>query len=160
MIRRRTGLTERARAREHRGELVLAGDGPGDLVAARRPELPPPLDLPDGPLAEVRGIGVSYGERVVFDGFAATIDAGALTIVRGRSGAGKSTLLRLVLGLADPDRGGVSLGGRDLGPLARGARADVRRALVGVSMQSGALAEPLDTWENLALARAARRLGA
>jgi ABC-type lipoprotein export system ATPase subunit len=45
-----------------------------------------------------------------------------------------------------------------LAGLSRAALADVRRELVGVSTQSGALAEPMDTWENLAVARAARGL--
>jgi ABC-type lipoprotein export system ATPase subunit len=157
-MRRRAGLTERALVQEDGGSVVLSGDGGREPEAPPVPELPAPLDAPSGPQAELRGIGVRFGERVVFDGFAARIDAGALTVVRGRSGAGKSTLLRLLLGLTDPDCGTVVLGGRELGPLRRPARADARRALVGVTTQSGALAEPLDTWENLALARAARGL--
>ncbi len=95
---------------------------------------------------------------MVLDGFAATVPPAALTVVRGRSGAGKSTLLRVLLGLADPDAGEVLLGGRALRGLGRAQRADLRRELVGVSTQSGALAEPLDVWENLGLARAARGL--
>jgi ABC-type lipoprotein export system ATPase subunit len=158
-LRRRIGLADRARVRSDGDEVVL---GVAGAAAAPPPpvplELPPPLDVPSGPVAVLADIGVSYGERVVFDGFAASIAAASLTVVRGRSGAGKSTLLRLLLGLADPDTGTVTLGGRALAGLGRAARADLRRALVGVSTQSGALAEPLDTWENLALARAARGL--
>ncbi|HEY2298134.1 MAG TPA: ATP-binding cassette domain-containing protein [Jatrophihabitans sp.] len=155
-LRRRIGLRERARVRAHGDAAMLSGDGEYLPEPDRTIQLQPPQQVTDGPVAALRDIGVSYGDRVVFDGFDATIAPGALTIVRGRSGAGKSTLLRLLLGLADPDSGTVRLGEHDLAVLSRSARADVRRALVGVSMQSGALAEPLDTWENLALARAAR----
>jgi ABC-type lipoprotein export system ATPase subunit len=86
------------------------------------------------------------------------VKPGTVTIVRGRSGAGKSTLLRMMLGLSDPDAGEALLAGHVLLPLGRAERADLRRRTVGVSSQSGALAESLDTWENLNLARAARGL--
>ena len=159
-LRRRIGLRERARVRAHGAGAMLSGDGEYVPEPDRAVELPGPLEISDGPIARLHGIGVSFGDRVLFDGFDATIASGCLTIVRGRSGAGKSTLLRLLLGLADPDAGTVRLGEHDLAGLSRTARADVRRALVGVSTQAGALAEPLDTWENLALARAARGLPA
>jgi ABC-type lipoprotein export system ATPase subunit len=157
-LRRRIGLFERARVRAEPDAAVLYGAGAAMPEPARPASLPAPLDTVAGPVAELSGIRVAYGERVVFDGFAATVAPGALTVVRGRSGSGKSTLLRMLLGLADPDAGTVVLGGRPLAGLSRAQRADVRREVVGVSMQSGALAEPLDTWENLALARAARGL--
>jgi ABC-type lipoprotein export system ATPase subunit len=111
-------------------------------------------------LAQLDGIAVRFGERVLFDGLRAAIKPGSVTIVRGRSGAGKSTLLRMMLGLADPDDGDALLAGHVLRPLRRGERADLRRSTVGVSSQSGALAESLDTWENLSLARSARGLPA
>jgi ABC-type lipoprotein export system ATPase subunit len=158
-MRRRIGLADRAWVRSSGDEVVLGVAGTAaEPVEAAPLELPPPLAVPAGDVATLADIGVAYGERVVFDGFSASVAAGALTIVRGRSGAGKSTLLRLLLGLADPDSGTVTLGGQALAGLGRSARADVRRELVGVSTQSGALAEPLDTWENLAVARAARGL--
>ena len=164
-LRHRIGLVGRARVRSEGDSLRLSADRPVEYgPVAPPPQLPPPLPARSeavagtAALAALDRIAVAYAERVVFDDFSAVIRPGTLTVVRGRSGAGKSTLLRLLLGLADPDRGTVWLGGRELGPLGRAARADVRRSLVGVSTQSGALAEPLDTWENLAVARAARGL--
>ena len=158
-LRRRMGLVDRVRVREEDGSAVLRADGPVDAAPPPPPPaVPGPTSVATAPLAELHGIEVAYGERVVFAGFAATVRPATLTIVRGRSGAGKSTLLRLLLGLTDPDAGEVVLGGRPVRGMARAARADVRRELVGVSTQSGALAEPLDAWENLGLARAARGL--
>jgi ABC-type lipoprotein export system ATPase subunit len=162
-LRRRIGLADRARVRSREDAVSLSLEPAGASVQPPSPPpvaVPPPVSVAPGPLAVLDGIGVAYGERVVFDGFSAVVSPGVLTVVRGRSGAGKSTLLRLMLGLADADAGSVTLGGRPLAGLGRSERADVRRSLVGVAAQSGALAEPLDTWENLALARAARGLAA
>ena len=164
-MRRSARVTERARVREADGRIVLSAGpasdgGPSPLGDSPVGTLPPPaLDAPE-PVAQARGVRVAYGERVVLSDFSTVFKAATLTVVRGRSGAGKSTLLRLLLGLSDPDAGEVLLGGRPLAGLTRSERADLRRVLVGASLQSGALAEPLDAVENLALARAARGLAA
>ncbi|HEX9230556.1 MAG TPA: ABC transporter ATP-binding protein, partial [Jatrophihabitantaceae bacterium] len=105
-------------------------------------------------------VRLAYGDRVVLDGLSLDVRAGLLTLVRGRSGSGKSTLLRVLTGLADPDSGRAVLAGVDVTGLSRAARADLRREHVAVFGQGGALAEPLDVIENLALARAARGLPA
>ena len=164
-MRRSARVTERARVREADGRIVLSAGpasdgGPSPLGDSPVGTLPPPaLDAPE-PVAQARGVRVAYGERVVLSDFSTVFKAATLTVVRGRSGAGKSTLLRLLLGLSDPDAGEVLLGGRPLAGSTRSERADLRRVLVGASLQSGALAEPLDAVENLALARAARGLAA
>ena len=95
---------------------------------------------------------------MVLDAYDLDVRPATLTVIRGRSGSGKSTILRVLLGLSDPDEGQVLLGGVDLSGLDRTARADLRRDVVAVSGQGGALAEPLDVEENLALARTARGL--
>jgi ABC-type lipoprotein export system ATPase subunit len=159
-LRRRTGLAERARVAEQDGAVVLRAETVTVPPITDPPVLPGPLNVPDGPLAQLDGIAVRFGDRVLFDGLRAAIKPGSVTIVRGRSGAGKSTLLRMMLGLADPDAGDALLAGQVLRPLRRAERADLRRSTVGVSSQSGALAESLDTWENLSLARSARGLPA
>jgi ABC-type lipoprotein export system ATPase subunit len=160
-------LPETARRRAGLGEQVTVSDTGAGLVISSRDGAPPgpppsltPLPAPDRsaaqPLAAASGLGLTYGERTVFAGFDLSLAGPGLTVVQGRSGAGKSTLLRLLLGLADPDDGTVTLGGQELAALDRAARAALRRQVAAVSMQAGALGESLDAAENLALARAAR----
>jgi len=55
----------------------------------------------------------------VLRGISARIPANAMTVIVGRSGSGKSTLSDVLLGLLKPDRGRVSVGGKDLSVLGR-----------------------------------------
>lgn len=66
-----------------------------------------------GGLFELEGVDASRGGRPVLCGLDLQIGEGATALV-GPSGAGKSTLLRLLNRLADPDRGTVRFGGRDV----------------------------------------------
>ena len=61
-------------------------------------------------VATLRGVGVRYGEHVVYDGFDFEIKRGERWCVMGENGAGKSTLLKLVAGVIEPDAGSVRLG--------------------------------------------------
>ncbi len=73
-----------------------------------------------------------------------------ITAVIGPSGGGKSTLLSLIAGFEVPDRGRVMWDGRDLGPLAPGARP------VAVLFQDNNLFPHLDVLANVALGLAPR----
>jgi iron complex transport system ATP-binding protein len=63
----------------------------------------------------VDGLSVLYGDRVALDGVSTVLPAGKITAVIGPNGCGKSTLLRSLAGLVQPDRGSISLGGKDIG---------------------------------------------
>ncbi|SMG47324.1 dipeptide ABC transporter ATP-binding protein [Agreia pratensis] len=109
------------------------GDGPfADRVAARRRspsiEITPggldtaargPLDQRESaPLLHATGLGRDFRRhdgslRSAVDDVSLTVHAGASIGVVGESGSGKTTLARLLLGFDDPDRGSVSLDGRD-----------------------------------------------
>ena len=155
-LRRGTGALRGVRASTEGAQIVLSGaDEP---VAARPVAEAAPATVAAGSVAALEAVRLAYGDRVVLDGLSLDVRAGLLTLVRGRSGSGKSTLLRVLSGLADPDSGRAVLAGVDVTGLSRAARADLRREHVAVFGQGGALAEPLDVIENLALARAARGL--
>ena len=61
--------------------------------------------------------GVTYAHRParpVLSGVSLRVSPGELLCLRGPSGAGKSTLLALLVRLADPQRGLITIGGRDI----------------------------------------------
>ena len=67
----------------------------------------------DSPLAlEVRGLRKTF-ERPAVDGLDLTVRAGEFYTLLGPNGAGKTTTLRMVVGLARPDAGSISVLGID-----------------------------------------------
>jgi ABC-2 type transport system ATP-binding protein len=77
----------------------------------------------------VRGAGIRaegltkrYGSATAVDDLSFTAEPGVVTGFLGPNGAGKSTALRMLLGLARPTRGTITIGGRSIGELDRPAR--------------------------------------
>jgi putative ABC transport system ATP-binding protein len=111
---------------------------------------PPPL-----PTLEVRGLHLAFhrggpNEVPALDGVDLTLDPGGFVVVLGLNGSGKSTLLNVVAGNLRPDRGTVSVAGRDVTRLPEHARA----RWVGRVFQDplAGTAPRLTVAENLALA--------
>jgi ABC-2 type transport system ATP-binding protein len=61
---------------------------------------------------DVRGLTKRYGPLTVVDDLSFTASAGQVTGFLGPNGAGKSTTMRMIMGLAAPSAGSVSIGGR------------------------------------------------
>jgi ABC-2 type transport system ATP-binding protein len=61
---------------------------------------------------EVRGLTKRYGPDTVVDDLSFTVEPGQVTGFLGPNGAGKSTTMKMILGLAAPTRGSVTVGGR------------------------------------------------
>jgi osmoprotectant transport system ATP-binding protein len=104
-----------------------------------------------------------YGAGAAVDGLDLTFASGQTTALLGPSGCGKSTTLRLLLGLATPESGEVSVDGR---PLPNHDIEALRRR-IGYVIQDGGLFPHLTAAENVTLmarylrwdaARAAKRL--
>jgi ABC-2 type transport system ATP-binding protein len=68
--------------------------------------------MPDAPL-ELTGVVKRYGARTALDGFDLRVVRGEAFGFLGPNGAGKTTAIRIALGLLRPDRGSVSVLGRD-----------------------------------------------
>jgi putative ABC transport system ATP-binding protein len=86
--------------------------------------------------AALRGVSFSVGE-------------GRLVALRGRSGSGKTTLLNIVGGLDTPDRGSVSVAGRDVTAMGERDRMRLRRDTVAYIFQSFGLLPVLSAAENV-----------
>src|SRR5690606_14782278 len=95
-VRRLEALREqRAARREQMGRVKLtldAGERSGKLVA------------------ELHGVGKSFGDRVIVRDLSMRIMRGDRLGLIGPNGAGKSTLIKLILGKLEPDAGNVRLG--------------------------------------------------
>jgi ATP-binding cassette subfamily F protein uup len=61
-------------------------------------------------VAELEGVGKSYGDKAVVVDFSTRIMRGDKIGLIGPNGSGKTTLLRLILGQIEPDSGSVRLG--------------------------------------------------
>jgi ABC-type lipoprotein export system ATPase subunit len=107
-------------------------------------------------VASTTGLTKSYGETPVFRDLTLTFASGRLTAVTGRSGSGKSTLLHLLAGLDLPTAGDVHVAGEPLSALDPTARANVRRAHIGLVTQGSDLVPFLTAEETVELALALR----
>jgi ABC-2 type transport system ATP-binding protein len=68
-------------------------------------------------MIEARGLTKRYGDRVAVDDVSFTVRPGAVTGFLGPNGAGKSTTMRMIVGLARPTAGSVTVAGHRYGEL-------------------------------------------
>ena len=104
-------------------------------------------------MIEFHGVSKSFGGTVVLPTLDLTIPSGRTTVLIGPSGCGKSTLLRLIIGLARPDTGTVTIAGMPINP----ATVETVRRGLGYVIQDGGLFPHLSARDNVALM--ARHLG-
>jgi thiol reductant ABC exporter CydC subunit len=111
-----------------------------------------PAAVPDGPVTiAFEDVAVRYPgstERAL-DGFSLRLEPGRRIALTGPSGAGKTTAVNLLLRFVDPERGRVTLDGRDL----RAYRQDDVRAAIAVAGQDAHLFSA-SIRDNVALGRA------
>ncbi len=98
------------------------------------------------------GIGKGFGSGDVLSGIELAVQAGEFLSLVGMSGCGKSTLLRIIAGLESPDRGTVSIGGRDV------TQVDPSDRNLAMVFQSYALYPHMSVRENIATPLRMRRL--
>lgn len=106
------------------------------------------LREPDEPVIHVKGLYKSFGETRVLNGFDLELKKGENVVVLGKSGSGKSVLIKCIIGLMQPDAGGINVLGKDITALNRN-ELDHIRAKVGFLFQSNALYDSMTVRENL-----------
>ena len=100
--------------------------------------------MPD--VIEVENLHKAYGGTVAVDDVSFTVREGEIFGILGRNGAGKTTTVECLVGLRAPDRGRITVLGRD--PLRDHAALTQR---VGVQLQDGQLQERLRVGEAMRL---------
>ncbi|MDR1612320.1 MAG: ABC transporter ATP-binding protein/permease [Planctomycetota bacterium] len=82
------------------------------IIAA--PVMPGTEPAPAVGEAEMRDVGFAYKQEPVLNGVTSSFPKNRMIALVGPSGSGKSTILRLLARFYDPQRGSVSLGGKDM----------------------------------------------
>jgi NitT/TauT family transport system ATP-binding protein len=95
------------------------------------------------PIAEARGVCVSFGDRLVLKDISLAVQPGQVLAILGPSGCGKSTLLRSLIGLLPPTQGQVLAHGQSVPGVHPG---------VSLVFQNFALLPWLTVQENIAIA--------
>ena len=109
-------------------------------------------------MIEFKGVRKAFGEHVVLDDLTLTVKDRETLVVIGYSGTGKSVLLKHVVGLLQPDAGGVIVDGQSVPDLDR-EELSALRAQIGYVFQFAALFDSMTVAENVALGLRRRALG-
>ncbi|MHC4623434.1 MAG: ABC transporter ATP-binding protein [Planctomycetota bacterium] len=106
-------------------------------------------------ILKAEGVYKSYrmgaAEVKVLKGLDLAVAKGEFLAIVGASGSGKSTLLHILGALDSPDKGGVSVEGRDLSQLSAGELNVFRNKMVGFVFQFYHLLDELNVLENVCL---------
>ncbi len=97
----------------------------------------------------LEGVGMTFGDRVIFDDLNCAFPRGKISVVLGGSGVGKSTILRLIAGLLPAEAGSILVDGTDVVGLSERGLQPVRRK-IGMMFQAGALLDSTTVFDNLA----------
>lgn len=97
---------------------------------------------------EIRHLYKSFGNNNVLVDFNLEIKRGESVIVLGKSGSGKSVLIKCIIGLLAPDKGNISVLGKEVTNINE-RELDEIRAKVGFLFQSNALYDSMTVRQNL-----------
>ena len=100
-------------------------------------------------LVVLENIVYRRGRKTIFNGLSMRIKKGQTVAIIGPSGTGKTTLLKLIGGQLRPEKGTVTVNGKDVAALSRDELFELRRDM-GMLFQSGALFTDLTVFENVA----------
>jgi phospholipid/cholesterol/gamma-HCH transport system ATP-binding protein len=108
-----------------------------------------PEQIPAPVHIKVRDLHKAYGDNQVLRGVEIDIMRSQKNVIIGGSGAGKTVLMRHLVVLERPDRGSITLEGREITTLSEVQLADVRKSF-GMVFQGSALFDSMSVFDNVA----------
>ena len=103
------------------------------LASALQPQAAVEPQIQAAPQIHVQGVSKRYSaggrDTLAVDGVSFTVERGSTHALVGESGSGKTTAVRLLLGLEQPDGGGITVGGEAVHGRSRDSLRSVRRHL-------------------------------
>ncbi len=100
------------------------------------------------PIISIKGLYKSFGDQHVLKNINLEVFKGENLVVLGRSGAGKSVLIKILVGLLLPDKGTVSILGKEIITLPE-KELNTLRLRIGFSFQNSALYDSMSVRQNL-----------
>lgn len=103
---------------------------------------------PGEPVIMISHLYKQFGDNIVLRDFNLQVKKGENVVVLGKSGSGKSVLLKCIVGLIIPDRGNITVLGKDIANLDEN-ELDKLRMKLGFLFQSNALFDSMSIRDNL-----------
>ncbi len=100
------------------------------------------------PILKIKDLRKSFGDNHVLNGFNMELFDGESLVVMGKSGSGKSVMIKCIVGLIQPDSGGIEIMGKDIMKLEHN-ELDFLRTEIGFLFQGSALYDSMTVRENL-----------
>jgi phospholipid/cholesterol/gamma-HCH transport system ATP-binding protein len=107
-------------------------------------------------MIDVRGLGISFGNKTIIDGIDLHVPAGSTLVLMGKNGVGKSVILKALSGLIDY-QGAIEINGTDIRELYRDRTIRAGGPRIAYVFQKGGLFDSMNVYDNVAFGL--RRLG-
>lgn len=101
------------------------------------------------PMIKLTDVHKSFGRKVVLNGVDLEIQRGESVVIIGGSGTGKSVTLKCILGLLTPEKGSITVDGREVDAASAKVHEQVN-SKIGMLFQGAALFDSMSVWENVA----------
>jgi len=99
-------------------------------------------------MIEVKNINKSFGDNHVLHDINVVFQKGKVNLIIGQSGQGKSVLTKCIVGLHEPDTGGIFYDNRNFTEMDRNDKKDIRKE-IGMLFQGSALFDSMTVEENI-----------
>ncbi|TDS10835.1 phospholipid/cholesterol/gamma-HCH transport system ATP-binding protein [Maribacter caenipelagi] len=99
-------------------------------------------------MIDVRDIHKSFGDAHILKGISTTFEKGKTNLIIGQSGSGKTVFLKCLLGLFEPEEGGIAYDGKLYADLSDEEKRDLRQEM-GMVFQGSALFDSMTVEGNV-----------